>query len=177
MKKYFLQKAEENLPKIYAEKISISADAKVLHSGDSFVLDLGNHHVGYFSFVLGYTDIYPDAPVRLCVKFCVGDPVIPAHKITLHVPATVIHMIAFPQEGKLLPDGADGAATQNDFKSGQQGEEFLMDGADLLACALIINMDLVTQSKDSGTDFVAGFSGFVVDIIAVAPGKDPLLDI
>ena len=70
MKKYFLQKAEENLPKIYAEKISISADAKVLHSGDSFVLDLGNHHVGYFSFVLGYTDIYPDAPVRLCVKFC-----------------------------------------------------------------------------------------------------------
>ena len=53
MKKYFLQKAEENLPKIYAEKISISADAKVLHSGDSFVLDLGNHHVGYFSFVLG----------------------------------------------------------------------------------------------------------------------------
>lgn len=70
MKKYFLQKADENLPKIYTEKISVSSDTKVLHRGDSFVLDLGNHYVGYFSFVLGYTNIYPDAPVRLCVKFC-----------------------------------------------------------------------------------------------------------
>ncbi len=70
MKTYYLQKAEKNLPTLHAENVRIASEARELHSGDSFVLDLESHYVGYLSFVLGYTNIYPDAPVRLCVKFC-----------------------------------------------------------------------------------------------------------
>lgn len=69
MNHYYWQKAEENLPKIYEEEIRVVSENKILHSGDSFEIDLGNHYVGYFSFVLGYTNMYPDAPVRLSLKF------------------------------------------------------------------------------------------------------------
>ena len=70
MKNDYLQKADKNLPKLHTEDIPVTVDNKALCSGDCLVLDLGNHYVGYFSFVLGYTSVYPDAPVRLCVKFC-----------------------------------------------------------------------------------------------------------
>ena len=70
MREYYLQKAEENLPNIYREDIPLSSEETAFCTGDSFVLDLGNLYVGYFSFVVGYTSVYPDAPVRLCVKFC-----------------------------------------------------------------------------------------------------------
>ena len=69
-KEYYLKKADENLPTIYSEDIKILGDKKALSNGDSFVVDLGNHYVGYFSFTMGFTDAYPDAPVRLCLKFC-----------------------------------------------------------------------------------------------------------
>ena len=42
----------------------------MLNKGDEIVLDLGNHYVGYFSFMLNYVDMYIDAPVKLCVRFC-----------------------------------------------------------------------------------------------------------
>ena len=70
MKEYYLKKADENLPKIEMENISVPNEAKALNSGDSFVLDLGNHYVGYLSFVLGFADYHPDAPTRLAIKFC-----------------------------------------------------------------------------------------------------------
>lgn len=70
MKADYLKKAEENFPALFTEDIHALCDKKFLCSGDHFVIDLRNHYVGYFSFVLGYTDMYPDAPVRLCVKFC-----------------------------------------------------------------------------------------------------------
>ena len=69
-KEYYLRKAEENLPKLFKEDINVKYEPKVLNSGDDVVLDLGNHYVGFFSFVLGYTGTYPDAPVRLSLKFC-----------------------------------------------------------------------------------------------------------
>ena len=70
MKGHYLKKAEENLPALFTETIQAPCSKKTLRSGDHFVIDLGNHYVGYFSFVLGYTDMYPDAPVRLRLKFC-----------------------------------------------------------------------------------------------------------
>ena len=72
VKAHYLEMAELNLPDMYTEEIRISGDKKALVAGDHFVIDLGNHYVGYFSFVMGYTDAYPDAPVRLAVKFCEG---------------------------------------------------------------------------------------------------------
>lgn len=69
-KSYYLKKAEENFPKLYTEEISVVNEVKELYPGDSFVLDLGNHYVGYLSFTLGFTNRYPDAPTRLSVKFC-----------------------------------------------------------------------------------------------------------
>ena len=70
MKEYYLQKAEENLPELFTEPIAIASEQKILRTGDDIVLDLGNHYVGTFSFTLGYCAQYPDAPVRLYIKFC-----------------------------------------------------------------------------------------------------------
>lgn len=70
LKARYLESAQANLPRIYSEDIRVVTDKKALVNGDSFVVDLGNHYVGYFSFVLGYIDSYPDAPVRLSLKFC-----------------------------------------------------------------------------------------------------------
>ena len=65
----YLKKAEENFPKIYEQTLKIN-EKKTLQKGDTYTLDFGNHYVGYFSFSLGYTDMYIDAPVRLKIKFC-----------------------------------------------------------------------------------------------------------
>ena len=50
MKEYYLKKAEENLPKINITKICPDLDPVILNSGDTFVVDLGTHYVGYFSW-------------------------------------------------------------------------------------------------------------------------------
>ena len=70
MKEHYLKKANENLPEIFYEDVKLREGIKELTRGDSIVIDLGNYYVGRFSFVLGYKDMYLDAPVRLCVKFC-----------------------------------------------------------------------------------------------------------
>ena len=65
MKEYFLKKAEENLPDLIKTRIFLDIEKKPLNSGDFFVLDLGNHYVGYFSFKLWYLERYIDAPVKI----------------------------------------------------------------------------------------------------------------
>ena len=51
-----------------------------------------------------------------------------------------------------------------------------MDGTDLPARFLFIDMDLVAQRKKFCLDKIAGSAGLVIDIIAVRPGENPLLD-
>ena len=70
MKEVYLQKADENLPAINEEIIIPEFPHTILQKNDEIVLDLGNHYVGYFSFTLSCVDIYIDAPVKLCVRFC-----------------------------------------------------------------------------------------------------------
>ena len=70
MKEVYLQKADENLPDINEEIIIPEFPHTILQKNDEIVLDLGNHYVGYFSFTLSCVDIYIDAPVKLCVRFC-----------------------------------------------------------------------------------------------------------
>ncbi len=70
MKEYFLKKAEENLPEIKKKEIVINVEPITLGVGDTYIIDLGNHHVGYFSFKMWYVDGYIDAPVRMAVRFC-----------------------------------------------------------------------------------------------------------
>jgi hypothetical protein len=70
MKEYFLKKAEENLPDLIKTRIFLDIEKKPLNSGDFFVLDLGNHYVGYFSFKLWYLERYIDAPVKIKIRFC-----------------------------------------------------------------------------------------------------------
>ena len=67
--KYFLQKAQQNFPKIYYKIITLPEKTN-LNSGDSFVLDLGNDYVGKFSFKMDNVNIFIDAPTKLIVKFC-----------------------------------------------------------------------------------------------------------
>ncbi|MBQ7314776.1 MAG: hypothetical protein IJW83_02050 [Clostridia bacterium] len=70
IKSYYLQKADENLPKLNKTLIVPNVCASALNRGDTFVLDLGNHYVGYFSFNMWFADAYIDAPVRMSVRFC-----------------------------------------------------------------------------------------------------------
>ena len=69
-KEYYLKKADENLPQIFEKTIVPQTESHTVTSGAEFVIDLGNHYVGYFSFKMSYVDIYIDAPVRLKVRFC-----------------------------------------------------------------------------------------------------------
>ena len=70
MQSYYLQKADENLPELRKTVITPCVGERVLGSGDTLVIDLGNHYVGYFSFKLWFVDVYIDAPVRMAVRFC-----------------------------------------------------------------------------------------------------------
>ena len=70
MKEYYLKKADENLPKLNKVEIAPCVDATVLNSGDTLIIDLGNHYVGYLTFKLWFVDLYIDAPVRMAVRFC-----------------------------------------------------------------------------------------------------------
>ena len=66
---YFLQKAQENFPKLFYKTITLPEKTS-LETGDSFVLDLGNHYVGKFSFKMDNVDNFIDAPTKLIIKFC-----------------------------------------------------------------------------------------------------------
>lgn len=70
MKSYYLQKADENLPQLRKTVLSPKVEQAHLNEGDTLVLDLGNHYVGYFSFKLWFLDQYIDAPVGMSVRFC-----------------------------------------------------------------------------------------------------------
>ena len=90
MKDYYLKKADENMPvksnfiKTSDSVIEVCDDktkymgigfkpaGKIkdeLETGDKFILDFGDHCVGYLSFKLSKVKIYLDAPVKLKLKF------------------------------------------------------------------------------------------------------------
>lgn len=68
-KEYFLKKAQENLPEIYYHKITPETGRNVFEKGESFILDLGNHYVGCFSFSMDIFDDFISAPVQLVIRF------------------------------------------------------------------------------------------------------------
>lgn len=70
MRDHYLKKADENLPKLFKTKICPKYENKTLYKGDTVILDLLDHYVGYFSFNLGYLEVYIDAPVTLRMRFC-----------------------------------------------------------------------------------------------------------
>ena len=70
MQAYYLKKAEENLPPLHTTVIRPEAKAEPLKNGDTLILDLGNHYVGYLSFAVRHAHWYNDAPLRLELHFC-----------------------------------------------------------------------------------------------------------
>jgi hypothetical protein len=70
MQAYYLQKADENLPALHTTVIRPEAEGEPLKNGDTLILDLGNHYVGYFSFGVRSPFWYNDAPLRLEMRFC-----------------------------------------------------------------------------------------------------------
>ena len=67
-KNYFLSKAQENFPELYYRTITPDINEFIGSSGDSVLLDLGEHAVGHFSFNFDRVDVFVDAPVRLIIK-------------------------------------------------------------------------------------------------------------
>ncbi len=70
MREHYLKAADRLLPVLIEQAVFPDMEARPLNTGDSVILDLKNHYVGYFSFHMTHTDVYIDAPVKLCVKFC-----------------------------------------------------------------------------------------------------------
>ena len=70
MKSYYLKKADQNLPVLNTTVITPNVEKTVMNTGDSLVVDLGYHYVGYLSFTVGYAHWYNDAPARLEFYFC-----------------------------------------------------------------------------------------------------------
>ncbi len=68
-KNYFLSKAQENFPELHYRSITPDINEFIGSSGDSVLLDLGEHAVGHFSFDFDRVDVFVDAPVRLIIKF------------------------------------------------------------------------------------------------------------
>ena len=68
-KNYFLSKAQENFPELHYRTITPDINEFIGSSGDSVLLDLGEHAVGHFSFDFDRVDVFVDAPVRLILKF------------------------------------------------------------------------------------------------------------
>lgn len=70
MQSYYLQKADENLPVLHTTVIRPEAEPRPLTNGDTMVVDLGNHYVGYLSFHVSHPHWYNDAPLRMELRFC-----------------------------------------------------------------------------------------------------------
>ncbi len=68
-KNYFLNKAQENMPELKFTVLTPDLTDFTAISGDSIILDLGQHAVGYFSFSFDRVDVFVDAPVRLIIRF------------------------------------------------------------------------------------------------------------
>ncbi len=68
-KNSFLNKAQENFPILHYRNITPDVTEFVASTGDSIILDLGEHAVGHFSFVFDNVGDFIDAPVRLIIKF------------------------------------------------------------------------------------------------------------
>ena len=86
---YFLEKAEQNEPILYKKIIRTGTFGepvlddsnwfqyrfekkeapKSVMNGDSFYIDFGNYYVGHLSFEMLMLEQYPDAPVKLHIKF------------------------------------------------------------------------------------------------------------
>ena len=66
---FFLKKAQENLPVLYYKDITPDITEFLASTGDSVLLDLGEHAVGHFSFSFDNIEDFIDAPVRLIIKF------------------------------------------------------------------------------------------------------------
>ena len=70
MKTYYLQKADANLPALHTTLVTPDVKETAMSAGDTLVVDLGNHYVGYLSFTVGYAHWYNDAPARMELCFC-----------------------------------------------------------------------------------------------------------
>ena len=68
-KNYFLSKAQDNYPKLIYTVLTPDRSEFTASSGDSIILDLGQHAVGHFSFSFDNAERFIDAPVRLIIRF------------------------------------------------------------------------------------------------------------
>ncbi len=68
-KDYFLSKAQDNYPELKISVLTPDITEFIGSSGDSILLDLGEHAVGHFSFAFDKVNVFVDAPVRLIIKF------------------------------------------------------------------------------------------------------------
>ena len=68
-KKFFLTRAQENYPVMYYREVRPCREGVEGKKNFEFVLDLGTHYVGKFSFAMDNIDDFISAPVHVTVRF------------------------------------------------------------------------------------------------------------
>ena len=68
-KTHYLNKARENFPPMFYKEIRPMPEGVTGHKDFEFVLDLGDHYVGKFSFSMDNVDDFISAPVRTTIRF------------------------------------------------------------------------------------------------------------
>ena len=68
-KNYYLGKARQNMPPMFYKEVRPMPEGVTGKGAFEFVLDLGDHYVGKFSFSMDNVDDYISAPVRTTIRF------------------------------------------------------------------------------------------------------------
>ena len=104
----------------------------------------------------------------------IPDGVIPLQEVPFHGPAVEIDGKFRRKQGQFLADPADVPAAFIQFEFGQQGDDFFFHQAQFVALGVA---DLQTVAPGQlAFHHIDGIAVFVVDVIAVEPGKDPLTE-
>ena len=104
----------------------------------------------------------------------IPDGIIPFQEIPIHLPAVEVNGEFGREQGQLLADPSDVPSPFIQFELGQEGDDFFLHQAQLMALGIADLQamppgQLPFHHKDRT-------AVFVVDIITVEPGKDPLAE-
>ena len=107
----------------------------------------------------------------------VQNGIVPLHEAALYPPALAVQGKRRSQEGEFLADGADALFADVQVKLGQERKYLLLHGGDVLPHGIedvqaVSPRQLALHRKGHCAAVV-----HVIDVVAVKPGKHPLLEI
>ena len=100
--------------------------------------------------------------------------IVPAQKVSFHLPIQVIHLVSGAEEGEPLVHTAQAAAPGGNFKLRHHCKQTLLDQPHFLPGTMLIHMNPVSQSPHFRLHIVLRTPCLVIYIICIGPGEHPL---